>query len=327
MRKWQFLKGILGFIVLSSIVVGPNLMGSEIEEYSVNSEKGKKGETKEYWIQAEPVIWNLMPNSSDTSSGKRFTPEETSFQAIRYFAYSSGFKTKLNEDKLLGILGPKIEANVGDTLIIHFRNNDTYFNRPHSIHPHGVFYDSDSDGSFMGDADQPGVAVAVGDEYAYKWKARKSSAGTWFYHDHSVDLVDNIERGLIGPLIVHAEGEKKAKEFVLMLSEFEPETTNLKKPFSAINGLSFLNLKLNAKVGERVRFRAFAMGSESHTVHLHGHRWISQFNKKLYVDNEDISPGSTTTFEFIEDNPGSWMLHCHFLEHAEEGMIALYVVQ
>ena len=40
----------------------------------------------------------------------------------------------------------------GDTIRVHFRNNDSHYKWPHSMHPHGVRYDSDSDGGWMADA-------------------------------------------------------------------------------------------------------------------------------------------------------------------------------
>jgi FtsP/CotA-like multicopper oxidase with cupredoxin domain len=43
-----------------------------------------------------------------------------------------------------GILGPLIRAEVGDTIQIHFKNNAKH---PHSLHPHGVFYDKASEGA------------------------------------------------------------------------------------------------------------------------------------------------------------------------------------
>ena len=42
---------------------------------------------------------------------------------------------------------PVIHAQVGDTILVHFENLDTAFNRPHSIHFHGVHYSPGSDGA------------------------------------------------------------------------------------------------------------------------------------------------------------------------------------
>jgi hephaestin len=45
----------------------------------------------------------------------------------------------------LGLLGPVIRGVVGDTLKVHFRNNLKEHNA--SMHPHGVWYDKESEGS------------------------------------------------------------------------------------------------------------------------------------------------------------------------------------
>ena len=46
----------------------------------------------------------------------------------------------------LGLLGPLVRAEVGDTIEITFRNNAKH---PHSMHPHGVFYRKDSEGTLF----------------------------------------------------------------------------------------------------------------------------------------------------------------------------------
>lgn len=43
----------------------------------------------------------------------------------------------------LGFLGPVLRAEVGDVILIHLKNFAT---RPYTIHPHGVFYEKDSEG-------------------------------------------------------------------------------------------------------------------------------------------------------------------------------------
>jgi FtsP/CotA-like multicopper oxidase with cupredoxin domain len=48
-----------------------------------------------------------------------------------------------NEERL-GILGPGIRAEVGDTIKFVFKNNTRF---PVSVHPHGVFYDKASEGA------------------------------------------------------------------------------------------------------------------------------------------------------------------------------------
>lgn len=43
----------------------------------------------------------------------------------------------------LGFLGPVLQAEVGDVILIHLKN---FASRPYTIHPHGVFYEKDSEG-------------------------------------------------------------------------------------------------------------------------------------------------------------------------------------
>lgn len=43
----------------------------------------------------------------------------------------------------LGFLGPVLKAEEEDVFIVHLKN---FASRPYSVHPHGVFYDKDSEG-------------------------------------------------------------------------------------------------------------------------------------------------------------------------------------
>lgn len=43
----------------------------------------------------------------------------------------------------LGFLGPVLKAEEEDVFIIHLKN---FASRPYSVHPHGVFYDKESEG-------------------------------------------------------------------------------------------------------------------------------------------------------------------------------------
>ena len=63
------------------------------------------------------------------------------YKKAMYRAYTDDtFTTEIERDsdtKHLGIMGPIIYAEVGDTIEVVFKNNAT---RHYSIHPHGVFY-------------------------------------------------------------------------------------------------------------------------------------------------------------------------------------------
>lgn len=52
----------------------------------------------------------------------------------------------------LGFLGPILRAEVGDVIIVHL-NNSAF--RNYSIHPHGVFYEKDSEGKELTNPNPP----------------------------------------------------------------------------------------------------------------------------------------------------------------------------
>jgi FtsP/CotA-like multicopper oxidase with cupredoxin domain len=76
-------------------------------------------------------------------------------------------------------------------------------------------------------------------------------------------------------------------------------------------------------MGERIRWRVAALGKEFHAFHIHGHRWL--FNGR-FDDTLVLGPATTVTFDLVEDNPGTWLYHCHVTDHFMGGMVGRYVV-
>ena len=148
------------------------------------------GKTREYWLQAESYANDAAPSGKEgfTDAPIGF---KTKYVGLRYRAYTANWATPLPPSDDIGtnegVPGPTIRASVGDKLVIHFRNADEHYKQAHSVHPHGVFYDIANDGSWV--ASKPNVPsgkVEFGKDFTYVWTARKSSVGTWVYHDHSV---------------------------------------------------------------------------------------------------------------------------------------------
>lgn len=62
-----------------------------------------------------------------------------------YIEYTNDtFTTEKHKPEWLGFLGPVIRAEVGDDVIVHLKN---FASRNYSIHPHGVLYKKDSEGT------------------------------------------------------------------------------------------------------------------------------------------------------------------------------------
>ena len=80
---------------------------------------------------------------------------------------------------------------------------------------------------------------------------------------------------------------------------------------------------LGVSRGEMVRVEMINDTAWPHAMHLHGHhfRRISMDGRPGPLrDTELLDRGETVEIAFVADNPGSWLLHCHMLEHAASGM-------
>jgi plastocyanin/FtsP/CotA-like multicopper oxidase with cupredoxin domain len=98
--------------------------------------------------------------------------------------------------------------------------------RTHSLHAHGLVFAREHDGAYPlapPDRSQPvdaneiinwnfvgvkrfkqGDRVPPACTFIYTWEARwPTSAGVWFYHDHSICHHENTARGAIGMIVVH----------------------------------------------------------------------------------------------------------------------------
>jgi FtsP/CotA-like multicopper oxidase with cupredoxin domain len=69
-----------------------------------------------------------------------------------------------------------------------------------------------------------------------------------------------------------------------------------------------------------------------HPIHLHGHAFRvlahngKPLERELWSDTVLLEPRSRAEIAFVADNPGSWMFHCHVLEHQATGMAAVVSV-
>ena len=166
--------------------------------------------TRHYYIAAEPVLWDYAPLGSDVVCGMPLPPavlNRRSGGKIRYIQYTDEtFQSKVITTPRLGILGPVLRGVTGDFLEVTFLNHTT---QPLSMHPHGVKYDKDSEGSYYQPTPGLGAAVAPGAKFTYVWKldeesgplpGEPSSKG-WLYHSH-VHGDEETALGLIGFIIV-----------------------------------------------------------------------------------------------------------------------------
>ena len=213
------------------------------------------GKTHTYYVAADEVEWDYAPSGLNKMMGMKFEGYANVFveqgphrigkvyrKAIYREYTDEGFTTlkpRAPEWEHAGILGPILRGEVGDTLRVVFKNNATH---PYSMHPHGVFYNKDSEGSSYDDGtsgnDKADGNVAPGKTHVYTWQIPERagpgpgdpSSIMWLYHSHATK---DVESGLVGMIIVTARGKAGPegrpkdvdREFVSLFMMFNENTS------------------------------------------------------------------------------------------------------
>uniref|UniRef100_G3MXE7 Ceruloplasmin n=4 Tax=Bos TaxID=9903 RepID=G3MXE7_BOVIN len=207
------------------------------------------GKVRQYFIEAHEIQWDYGPMGHDGSTGKNLrepgSGSDKFFQKssiriggtywkVRYEAFQDETfqeKVQLEEDKHLGILGPVIRAEVGDTILVIFYNRAS---QPFSIQPHGVFYEKDSEGTvYNDDSSHSGLVARPFEKVTYRWTVpphagptvQDPACLTWTYFS-AADPIRDTNSGLVGPLLVckagtlGTDGKQKGvdKEFFLLFT-------------------------------------------------------------------------------------------------------------
>lgn len=373
-------------------LVGYQSLSSDRHDHNLNyngdirpaslSETNYQGQTRVYYIAADEVKWDFAPTGINQITGKPFDDVanvymengkdrigKVSLKAIyREYADTTFTTLKPVDDKWqhLGILGPAIHAEVGDTIKVVFKNNARF---PFSIHPHGVFYQKDSEGALYNDgvqaSDKKGDAVPPGGNYTYIWQVPERagpgphdpSSIVWVYHSH-VDEVKDTYAGLAGPIIITRHGEANPdgtpkgvdKEFVTMFTIFNENkspyldyniktftqnssSVNLDDPDfqesnmrHTINGYMYGNLP-GLVMKANTHVRWYVLGMGTETD-LHTPHWHGQtlLMDGMRTDMVELLPMSMKVLDMYPDNTGTWLYHCHVNDHLTAGMLALFTV-
>ncbi|MGZ3453139.1 MAG: multicopper oxidase family protein [Polyangiales bacterium] len=121
----------------------------------------------------------------------------------------------------------------------------------------------------------------------------------------------------------------------LDLSTAIPDTINLTEQSGdttsfGIDGTPH-DTMLHAKVGSTHRWDVVNQTDWSHPFHLHGFlfRVLDDSGNQLgeWKDTIDVPMRSTRKLAVhFDDRPGSWMFHCHILDHAEIGMMGMLML-
>jgi FtsP/CotA-like multicopper oxidase with cupredoxin domain len=226
--------------------------------------------------------------------------------------------------------GPTIQANEGDRVRIIV---DNHLPESTSMHWHGFEVPLPMDG-------MPYVSqrpIPPGGRFLYEFTLHQN--GTFFYHSHGA-MQEMM--GMMGLFILHSKTPYQPHvdhDFGLMLQEWAllpnqtvPNTANMEYNWLTLNGKSAPSTTpLLVRQGSRVRIRIANIGMDHHPIHLHGHTFQVTGTEGGRIPESAWWPGNTVlvgvaqarNIEFIANNPGDWMLHCHLPHHMMNNMMDL----
>uniref|UniRef100_A0AAX7VWW0 ferroxidase n=1 Tax=Astatotilapia calliptera TaxID=8154 RepID=A0AAX7VWW0_ASTCA len=316
---------------------------------------------KTYFIAAEEVEWDYAGQEKH-----ELLSQETKFTKVVFRGYlDSSFTTpdiRGEIDEHLGILGPVIKAEVGQSIMVVFRNNA---NRPYSIHPNGVSYTKRTEGLSYEDEShywfQYDNEVKPNSTFTYLWqvghtvgpKPEESVCRTWAYYS-GVNPERDIHSGLIGPLLVCREGTLDTKltdrrEFTLLFMTFDESRSwyyeknseimqrkrrrrimdhtfkeNLK--FHSINGIIHSLKGLRMYTNQLVTWHLINLGSPNdfHSVHFHGQTFIHKKSTSYRQAVYPLLPGGFATLEMYPSKPGLWQLETEVGLSQQKGMSVIF---
>ncbi|XP_026558869.1 hephaestin isoform X2 [Pseudonaja textilis] len=343
-----------------------------------------KGKLRQYYIAAKEVRWNYGPSGLDPSTGKSLH-EPNSFSQLffkqnasqlggtywkaKYVEYTDGTfrveKEQTEEGKHLGILGPVIKAEVGDTIQVTFANKASW---PFSIQPHGGFYRKPREGApYQDDLLKNGASIKPFGNFTYLWvlpphvgpTASDPPCLTWMYSS-AVDPTRDINSGLVGPLLICRPGTLNErnkqrgidKEFYLLFGVFNENlswylNTNRKylkytlgkeelfedhifkesNRMHAINGFLFGNLPLlDTCKGDTISWHLLGFGSET-DVHGVAFQGNTILMNGMRRDTTSLFPHTFATALMQPDNQGIFDVYCQTSNHYQNGMRGRYSVR
>jgi len=327
-----------------------------------------------YYIAADEVMWNYVPRGRNLAGtpGPEMEGGATpaKYRKAIYQEYTDAhfqtLKPRPPEWEHLGILGPLIRAEVGDTVKVVFKNNTKIMC---SMHPHGLAYTKESEGALYSDGSsaeaKKGDAVPPGQTYTYTWTVPERagpapgdpSSILWVYHSHFVEPRD-MNTGLFGPIIVSRKGSTKAdgtpkdvdREFVVAFAVFDETESwyfdansmnhraytpglrftdpafRLRYLLYSINGLIEGNLPMMT-MKKGERVRWYLFANGNEDD-VHTPHWHGQtvIFQMMRTDMVHLEPMMMVVADMIPDNVGTWLFHCHVNDHIEGGMQALFTV-
>lgn len=320
--------------------------------------------TRTYYIQAEQLVWNYFPTGIDRCSGEKpegdqqlytMTLNDTlgpqMYKAL-YRAYTDEtFTTPLQHDPSIGIMGPLIYAQVGDTLNVFFRNTLSF----------GVNLFLGG-GAIPMDSMKATATVDQGVTFEYTWQIPEEAgpqeddpSTIHFPYYSTVDLVPHQYSGLVGvvaigrmgtfaadgsipgidvvqPLLFNIWDESKSVYFQANIKARNPDVDQSDPNFvegnlkHGINGYVYCNMPdVHVQQNGTVRWMLIGMGTENDMHSPFFENQVLTYDKE-HTATAMLFPAVTRTADMLASKPGIWQYRCDVQDHLLAGMRGRLVV-
>ena len=226
--------------------------------------------------------------------------------------------------------GPTIEATQGDRVRIILEN---HLPEPTTMHWHGLEIPNAMDG-------MPYISqkpIPPGGSFAYEFTLHQN--GTFFYHSHGA-MQEMM--GMLGMFVLYPQrafAPEVDHDFGIVLQEWAllpnnsvPNTAAMEFNWLTFNGKAGpATTPIVVPLNSRVRIRFVNLGMDHHPIHVHGHTFQVTGTEGGRKPPTMWEPGNTVLvgvaqardIEFVANNPGDWMIHCHLPHHMMNSMMDL----
>jgi manganese oxidase len=224
--------------------------------------------------------------------------------------------------------GPMIHVDVGDRVRVVFHNDLPVMS---DVHFHGIDVENGMDGVAPITQDP----VLPGETFTYELTPDEPAVAMYHAHAHGEMAVPNglFAVFLVGDLpLPLPEGATVAQEIPMVLNDAGVVGLSL-------NGKSFpATAPVVAGRGDWLLVHYFNEGLQAHPMHLHQFEQLVvakdgfPLDSPYYADTVLVGPGERYSVLVHLDQPGTWVWHCHILNHVEAeagmfGMVTAIVVE
>jgi manganese oxidase len=236
--------------------------------------------------------------------------------------------------------GPVIKADVGDEVAILVHNRLPIGT---DVHFHGIRTPFEDDGVAPLTQD----VIESGADHTYTFTVEEPAVG--MYHAHLAGQTA-VPNGLLGTFLV---GQMPLPEVLpggAGLESGTPAPTSVAQELPMVlNDAGVIGLSINGKSfpatqpivaqdGDWLMFHYENEGMQVHPMHLHQFPQLViakdglALDQPYWADTVLVGPGERYTVLVHADRPGTWVWHCHILNHVERetgmfGMVTALVVQ